>query len=140
MTMPSGIDLILADHRLVEALFEEFEQTGDAGLIGEVIDKLKGHDDAEQAALYPFAGNILGDRKLIERYAAAHSHVKKQFDLIAMQEGAPLLEAFRGLQRIVAEHVADEEKNLLPALADHATAQQLEDLGARIEQAKQRVG
>ncbi|HEY0520002.1 MAG TPA: hemerythrin domain-containing protein [Ilumatobacteraceae bacterium] len=138
--MPSGIDLILADHRRVEALFEEFEQTGNADLIGQVIDALKGHDDAEQAALYPFAGNLLGDVALIEGLAAAHSYVKKQIDLITTREGLPLLEAFLGLRDMVAEHVADEENNLLPALTEHATTQQLEGLGARILQAKQRVG
>jgi hemerythrin superfamily protein len=138
--MPSGIDLILADHRKVEALFDEFDQTGDAGVIGLVIDALKAHDDAEQSALYPFAGNVLGDAKLIQRSAAAHSYVKKQIDLITSREGAPLVEAFLGLRQLVTEHVADEEKNLLPALAEQATSQQLDALGARIQQAKQRGG
>jgi len=138
--MPNGIELILSDHRTVETLFDQYDQTTDATLIGQVIDKLTAHDDAEQAALYPFAGNILGDPDLIQRSAAAHSYVKKQIDLIKTLEGAPLTEAFRGLRTLVADHVADEEKNLLPALAEQATTQQLEALGARILQAKQRVG
>jgi hypothetical protein len=49
-----------------------------------------------------------------------------------------LLETSR--QRRREEHVADEEQNILPALAEHATPQQLEGLGARIMQAKQRGG
>ena len=44
--MPNGIDLILSDHRMVETLFDRFDQTGDATLIGQVIDQLAGHDDA----------------------------------------------------------------------------------------------
>jgi hemerythrin superfamily protein len=138
--MPSGIDLILADHRKVEALFDQFDQTGDAGVIGQVIDALRAHDDAEQSALYPFAGNVLGDTELIQRSAAAHSYVKKQIDLITSREGAPLVDAFLALRQLVTEHVADEEKNLLPALAEQATTQQLDALGARIQQAKQRGG
>jgi hemerythrin superfamily protein len=138
--MPSGIDLILADHRTVDSLFAQFDATLDGSVIGIVIDKLHAHDDAEHAALYPLAGAVLGDVELIERAAAAHSMVKKQIDVITTLEGAPLVDAFRALRAIVEEHVADEEANLLPQLAQRATPQQLEGLGARILQAKQRVG
>jgi hemerythrin superfamily protein len=138
--MPNGIDLILADHQTVTDLFDQFEASNDATIIGVVVDKLKAHDDAEQAALYPFAGVILGDVDLIERSGNAHSMVKKQFDYMTTLEGPPLADAFRNLRKIVDAHVADEEKNLLPALAEQATPQQLEELGARILQAKQRVG
>jgi hemerythrin superfamily protein len=138
--MPNGIDLILADHQTVNELFDQFEASNDANIIGMVVDKLKAHDDAEQAALYPFVGVILGDEALIERSANAHSMVKKQFDFMTILEGPALVEAFRNLRAIVDKHVADEESNLLPALAAQATPQQLEELGARILQAKQRVG
>ena len=138
--MPNGIDLILADHRRVETLFTNFAETGDGTIIGQVVDALAAHDDAEHAALYPLAGHLLGDAVAIERWAQAHSAVKKQIDHLKMQEGAPLVEAFETLRRLVQQHVEDEEKNLLPALRDTATPQQLDGLGARILQAKQRGG
>jgi hemerythrin superfamily protein len=138
--MPNGIDLILADHRRVETLFDMYEQTNDASYIGQVIDALQAHDDVEQAALYPLAGNVLGDVDLIQRSAAAHSFVKKQIEMLRTREGLPLVEAFLGLRDMVAEHVADEENNLLPALRETATSEQLDGLGARILQGKQRVG
>ncbi len=138
--MPSGIDLILADHRRVEALFATFAESGDGTIIGQVVDLLSAHDDAEQAALYPVAGHVLGDAALMERAAQAHSAVKKEIDHLKTQEGAPLVEAFETLRRLVQQHVEDEEKNLLPALRDQATPQQLDALGARILQAKQRGG
>jgi hemerythrin superfamily protein len=138
--MPNGIELILAEHRRVEALFTSFAETGDAGIIGQVVDALAAHNDAEHAALYPLAGHVIGDAAAIERWAQAHSAVKKQIDYLKMQEGAPLTEAFETLRLLVQEHVDDEEKNLLPALADNATDHQLEGLGARILQAKQRGG
>lgn len=138
--MPNGIDLILEDHAKVNALFAEFDETGDATLIGQVVDCLKAHDDAEQAALYPMTGNLLGDAAMIERAGQAHSAVKKQIDLLATLEGPPLVDAFAELRRLVDTHVADEQDNLLPALADAATHQQLDELGARILQAKQRGG
>jgi hemerythrin superfamily protein len=138
--MPSGIDLILADHQTVNELFAEFEATPDGATIGLVIAALKAHDEAEHGALYPMAATLLDDVDLIQRLEAAHSMVKKQFDVIATLEGPPLTAAVQVLRQLVAEHVADEETNLLPAIAEAATPQQLEALGARILQAKQRGG
>ena len=138
--MPNGIDLILADHERVNLLFAQFDETGDATVIGQIVDALSAHDQAEHAALYPLAGTVLGDERMLERYAAAHSLVKKTIDHLMGLEGAPLLDAVAVLRQAVAEHVADEESKLLPALAKAATANQLEGLAARIEQVKQRVG
>jgi len=138
--MPNGIDLILEDHAIVNGLFADFDETGDATLIGQVVGCLEAHDAAEHAALYPMTGNLLGDADMIERSGHAHSAVKKQIDLLSTLEGPPLVAAFAELRRLVDEHVADEQDNLLPRLAEAASPQQLDELGARILQAKQRGG
>jgi len=138
--MTNGIDLVLVDHERVNGLFASFEETGDAAYVGQILDALVAHDDAEQAALYPLAGNVLGDMTLIARSAAAHSLMKQQMDLIRSLEGAPLTAAVMQLQQLVSDHMDEEETKLLPALADKATAAQLEGLAARMEQVKQRVG
>ena len=138
--MPNGIDLILADHRLVDELFERFEDQPDGNVVGVVLDSLSAHDDVEHGALYPLAETILADADLLVRCTAAHAAVKKQIDMVKQLEGTPLVDAFRALRVLVTEHVGDEETNLLPALAERATPQQLEGLGARILQIKQRVG
>jgi hypothetical protein len=138
--MPSGIDLILADHRAVEALFETFDQSQDGTVIGQVMDMLTAHDDAEHGALYPFALTVLGGDAVLERSLEAHRVVKQQMDHLKAQEGAPLIESFAILRRLVEDHVADEEQNLLPALGEKAAPAELDTLGARILQAKQRGG
>jgi len=138
--MPNGIDLILRDHRDVNTLFARFTETGDGSLIGEVLDRLAAHDDAEHGALYPLLGTVLGDEDMVMRAAAAHSAVKKQIDVVKGLEGPPLIDAFDVLRTLVTEHVADEENVMLPALAAGATPAQLDGLGARILQIKQRVG
>ena len=138
--MPNGIDLILADHELVASLFDEFGCTGDASLVGQIIDQLAGHDDAEHGALYPLAAIVLDDADLLDRSLAAHATVKQQIDHLRAQEGPPFVDAVAVLRALVADHVADEEKTLLPALREAATDRQLDELGGRILQAKQRVG
>lgn len=138
--MPNGIDLILEDHKLVDALFAEFARTGDASVVGQIVGHLTAHDEAEHAALYPLAGELLADRAGLEKAAAAHSAIKKQIDHMKALEGPPLTLAVEALRELVRAHVADEEKRLLPRLAKAATPEQLEWLGAHLEQTKQRVG
>ena len=138
--MPNGIDLILTDHELVASLFDEFGRTGDAGVVGQIIDQLGGHDDAEHGALYPLAAIVLDDADLLDRSLAAHAEVKQQIDHLKAQEGPPFVDAVAVLRALVEAHVADEEKHLLPALRQAATDRQLDELGGRILQAKQRVG
>lgn len=136
----NGIDLLLADHRTVAALFDQFESTGDGTLVGEIAGHLTAHDEAEHAALYPLVGKVLGDAKLIERAAAAHAAVKAQLDRMRFLEGAPLVAAVAELRALVEAHVADEEKAIFPKLARAADPTQLDWLAHHIEQTKQRVG
>jgi hemerythrin superfamily protein len=138
--MSNGIDLILADHERVSLLFARFDETGDASVVGLIVDALVAHDQAEQAALYPLAGALLGDAGAIAEYDREHSVVKKAIEHLEGLEGAPLVDAVSFLRSVVEEHVAGEEADLLPALTKAATVAQLDGLGARILQSKQRVG
>jgi len=138
--MITGLDLVLADHRRVERLFADFAATHDGTLVGQILEALTLHDMAEQGALYPLAAHLVDDAALLTRVFDAHSEVKTASEHLRALEGQPLVDAVEALRRSVAEHVADEEDNLLPALAAQATAVQLDGLAARFEQAKQRVG
>jgi hemerythrin superfamily protein len=138
--MPIGTDLIRADHERVDELFAAFVETRDTGLVGQILDALTAHDQAESAALYPLALAVLGDVDQLASYELAHMLVKRQMDLLRSLEGPPLHDGVLELQRLVAVHVEEEERDLLPALEAAATPGQLQGLAARIEQNKQRVG
>jgi len=138
--MANGIDLLLADHRRVEELLAKFDETRDGTIVGEILDALTGHDYAEHAALYPLSAALTNNTSLVQRLLAAHSELKKIIEQLRGLEGAPLMDAVGRLKNAVTKHVADEEKNLFPALARIATPAQLDELAARIEHAKQRGG
>jgi hemerythrin superfamily protein len=138
--MPNGIDLILADHEFVDALFEQFDATGDATLVGQIVGALVAHDEAEHGALYPIALVVLDDTDLIEEFDHAHVRIKQLIEHLVDLEGAPLVDAVGSLRDAVTAHVADEEKQLLPQLGKAATDAQLDELAARIEHVKQRAG
>ena len=136
--MANGIDLILADHQTVRGMFDQFDASHDVGLIRQVIDVLRAHDDVEQAALYPMVWTILGDGNLSQRYEIAHSRMRTQIDLISTVTGPPLIDAFRALRELATDHMAEEERDVLSVLSERANTQQLEVLGARILRANSR--
>jgi hemerythrin superfamily protein len=138
--MPTGIDLIIADHRMVDELFAAYAGDPRASTIAQIVDALKAHDEAEQAALYPLVAEVLGAGPVLEGALTAHAALKRQIEVVTSLEGGPFDAAAAELQRLVQAHVADEEARILPALAERATPAQLDALGARILQAKQRVG
>ncbi len=137
--MPNGIDLVLADHQRVTALFAEFAETGVGAVVGQIVDCLASHDDAEHGALYPLAGEILDNTEDVEGFDVAHARIKRAIDDLRALEGQPLIDAVAKLQAAVSAHVEDEELNLLPQLAAAATPAQLDDIGTRILQVKQRL-
>ncbi len=139
--MPTGIELILADHRQVDALFAQLDAgTADPSVAGQIFCELTAHDEVEQHALYPLVAAVLDDDDLLGRSLLAHSEVKTLIEKARSLEGAPLADLMALLRDAVQTHVADEEKSLLPALEKKATAVQLEGLASRIEAIKQRVG
>jgi hemerythrin-like domain-containing protein len=138
--MPNGIDLLIAEHESVDQLFVAFEERGDGTFVGQIVDMLKAHDDAEHAVLYPMCAVLLEDDQLVARCHEAHRAVKRQIDLVVGLEGAPLVDAAKQLRGLVARHVEEEEQQLFPMLKEVASAQQLEALGAQLLRAKQRGG
>ncbi|MCU1343786.1 MAG: Hemerythrin cation binding domain protein [Acidimicrobiia bacterium] len=138
--MLTGTDLIRADHQRVNLLFEEFAAQGNGAAVGQILDALTAHDQAESAALYPLALALLADTVDVDQYELAHSGIKRLMDELRQLEGPPLVAAVEALRAAVTAHVAEEEGELLPALEAVATADQLQGLAARIQQNKQRVG
>src|SRR3954454_5300061 len=99
--MPNGIDLLTADHEVVDELFATFQRSADPTVVGQILDALTAHDDAEHAALYPLAGKVLGRRANVEAMSAAHSVVKKQMEHLRALEGPGLIDAVEELRALV---------------------------------------
>ena len=136
----NAIELVLRDHRTVEALFEAFDAAPDGTVVGQIVGELTAHDDAEQAALYPLALEVVDDAALLDRALLDHSKVKMLIDQLRQTEGDALVAAVSALRTAVTEHVELEESTLLPAIESAATAVQLEWLAGAWLRAKQRVG
>jgi hemerythrin superfamily protein len=137
-----AIELILADHRGVEQLFHQLNAatTPQTRLeIGDrIICELSIHAAAEEQILYPAARRILGEGELVDHAIDEHDELKR---VLADLDGAApdddrFTAGFREAERLVTDHVAEEERDLLPRLKNEGDPHQLQKLGQALELAK----
>lgn len=114
-----AIDLLEADHRLVEELFDRYDHAdmGEKRGIAEAIcAALKIHAQIEEEIFYPAAAEATGALDLLAEAQVEHAAAR---DLIAQIElghpGEPLFDAkVRVLGEYVDHHVIEEEDELFP--------------------------
>jgi hypothetical protein len=133
-------DLLLKQHRLVEDLFEQFEDAKTPAQKRAIFEKLAanlvGHDAIEREIFYPACEKELGKdddvlgESLVEHgvvefclYRADQNRTSDDFDKYVTV-----------LQEAVEHHVKEEEKELLPKVKRELDSEALEELGAKLEE------
>ena len=115
-----AIQLLRADHRKVQGLFDQFEKArGDdkkAELAQEICSELKVHAQIEEEIFYPAARKALKEQDLIDEATVEHASAK---DLIAQieeaQAGDELFDAkVTVLGEYIKHHVKEEQNELFP--------------------------
>ena len=146
---PRAGDLLRADHRKVEDLFSQYTATAlegqpsqRASLVGQICRELDVHARIEEEIFYPAVRACLSgdDEHIVTEALREHQTVK---DLVAQLEGmtdgeAPHDNTMQQLKGCVMHHVEEEEGMLLPR-AERLLGDQLESLGARLQQRKQQL-
>jgi len=141
---PDLISVIITEHRHVERVFTELESgTGSPehrrNLADHVIAELVRHSVAEEQFMYPAArkylenGDQLADHEL-EEHAEAEEVMKQLEDVPATEPRFD--ELMRRLIEDIRHHIEDEERDLLPKLQSACSADELRDLGEKVERAK----
>jgi hemerythrin superfamily protein len=137
------IDVLTHDHREVEELFEQIEQATDPGqrreLTDQVITELVRHSVAEEQYLYPAAREHIPDGDaIVDGEIADHNEVEEALKALEGidADDPDFMRTFRRMSEDVKEHVQEEEDELFPLLREHASAQELRDLGEKVQRAK----
>jgi len=136
-----AVALLKQDHRLVESLFEEFEDAEDdqlAPIAERVCQLLTVHAQIEEEILYPNAKEAFDDEddELVNEATVEHASAK---ELIAQIEAmSPDDELFKAKVKVLSEyikhHVKEEEGELFPKLKK--TDLDLQDLGGQLQSRK----
>ncbi len=135
----SAIDLLRMQHRQVESLFQRIKaSTGDEkiGLLGEVAEALTIHAALEEQYFYPFARQQ-GVAGLIDESFKDHAEVKQLLsEILRVKQTDPRLDELCGrLERMVTEHVSQEESALLPKVEAQANRDELVSMRDDMQQA-----
>jgi len=141
-----ALDLLMADHRAVEKLFDAFERSEEraaetrGALVQRACEELTIHTMIEEELLYPAAKEALAQQQTeIEEAYVEHFLVKTliaKFETLKPDD-AGFNATFRVLAEMVQHHVEEEESQLFPAL--RRSGLDRTQLGARIAHRKEQL-
>lgn len=137
---PLALELLIADHRSVEELFDQFgqEKHGDEAtrrdIAQRICNELAVHAQVEEELLYTWLRENLDDDdvEMVEEAQVEHNTAK---DLIAQLEGATDIdEQYNAKVKVLGEyikhHVNEEENEIFPKIRD--MQEELDELGQEI--------
>jgi hemerythrin superfamily protein len=136
----SAIEILEADHRRVEDLFDEYEDAENASdkkqLAVKICTALQAHTQIEEEIFYPAAREAIETPELIDEAIVEHASAKQLIGEIEnMEPGDELYDAkVRVLQEQVLHHVEEEEGELFPQV--EASELDLEALGKKMAERK----
>lgn len=138
--MPNAINLLKKDHREVEGLFAQFQESKDLRVALQICDELERHTKVEEEILYPELKKV--DQELYQDAVEEHDKVDgiiEQVRALGENEKEKLSQLMGRMQELVDHHVKDEEEEDFPAMERECGTDTMESLGARIEQRKQQL-
>lgn len=136
-----AIALLKQDHRIVEALFEEFEEADEgeqSELATRICQMLTVHAQIEEELLYPQAKEAFGEEDDEKVYEAEIEHGSAKELIAKIEAGTPEDPEFKPLVKVLSEyvkhHVKEEEKEMFPSLKE--TELDLKELGRQLAHRK----
>jgi uncharacterized membrane protein/hemerythrin superfamily protein len=137
------VDLLTVDHAEVTALIADIWTTEDAALRRDLADtviaELVRHSVAEEMYVYPAMRKHLPDGDAaVEHDTEEHKELEtimKQLEGVDVAD-VRFAELLRQLEAVLADHVADEERDQFPQLRARVPRAELVEIGQKVEAAK----
>ena len=138
-----AIAMLRADHKVVSALFEEYESARSTSrkksIVAKICTELGVHSQVEEEIFYPAVKQALKDKELVPEATVEHASVK---DLIAqVKDVEPDGEMFDAKIKVMGEfvkhHVKEEQNEMFPRAKK--TKLDMVALGAQMAARKQEL-
>ena len=136
-----AIMLLRSDHEEVKGLFEQFENASGDGrkqqLAQQICNELKIHSMIEEEIFYPaFEGKI--EQDMLDEAVVEHDSAKMLInDIMAGGPDDQFYDAkVTVLQEEIEHHIEEEEGPMFKAVRQAFSAEELEELGSRMERRK----
>jgi hemerythrin superfamily protein len=141
---PDVVDVLTTDHHEVLDLLEQIKQSSDTeqrrDLADVVISELVRHSVAEEMFVYPAMRQHLADGdEAVEHDVREHQELESTMKTWeGLRADDPVFDTvLADLERILRDHVADEEDEQFPQLRAQIPRPELVELAERVELAKQ---
>jgi iron-sulfur cluster repair protein YtfE (RIC family) len=137
----NAIDLLKADHETVSKLFEQAEGAQEISEKREIFKAIKAaldvHSYIEETVLYPFFAPKKEFAEMVESALEEHQEMKTVLEeLTHTTDDNTFDDKLEELIDGVEHHVKDEEEGLFPKLRKELTASELDEVGARLQDAR----
>ena len=120
--MANVIEVLKRDHRKVDMLFEQIDDTNDAAkrlrIFNDLAAELDGHANAEETVVYPRAAKKEETRDLANHSYKEHDDIRDGIDKVESMNtvGTDWIDQVKELRKVVRHHVSEEEKNFFPKI------------------------
>ncbi len=140
-----AIVVLKADHKEIRRVFRDFTSAGPnattkkADLVAKMIELLTVHTYIENEVMYPEVRRLLPDleEEVLESYEEHHVADVLCMELFAMSAGAERFDAKTTvLIENVTHHIEEEEEVWFPKVRAGLGRKQLQEIGAKLEQAR----
>jgi hemerythrin-like domain-containing protein len=143
-----AIVVLKADHKEIRDQFRKFQAAGDKAvktkgkIVGRIIELLTVHTYIENEVMYPEVCALLPDLKddVLESYEEHHVADVLCMELAGMPAEAERFDAKATvLIENVMHHIEEEERDWFPKVRAGLGRKQLQELGAKLEQAREKA-
>jgi hemerythrin superfamily protein len=134
--MADVVDVILEDHRTVEAMFESFRAEPDRAVAERICRDLIVHTQVEEQLLYPRLRYLNGGGPLALQAEHDHGEIGRLVQQVEHAADDELSARVGQLHELVGRHVAEEEAEILPKVRDAVDDAQRESMGQQVLQLK----
>ena len=132
--------LLKADHKAVDALFEQYESARSAtkkkAIVAQICTELTVHAQIEEEIFYPQVKEALKDKELIPEATVEHATLKELIAQLEMAE--PDDEMYDAKVKVLSEyvkhHVKEEQNEMFPKAK--ASKLDMQALGEQLQQRK----
>ena len=114
-----GFAMLEQDHRAVERLFDQYEQSEDDATARKICAALEKHADVEEQVLYPTLREF-GDKtsQLSDNAEEAHDTIEQTIGRVELAAADAVPGLMKTLRSQVDPHVREEETDMFPTMRD----------------------
>jgi hemerythrin superfamily protein len=143
-----AIVILKNDHKQIRKLFKQFQAAGEdaeerkGDIVKQIIEELQVHTYLENECMYPEVRKLLPDLEddILESYEEHHVADVLVAELYAMKPGDERFDAKTTvLIENVLHHIEEEEQDWFPKVREGLGRKQLQDLGARMNEMREKA-